>query len=96
LLEKSAAPITPALNRAEAGERGGFDLCFAGRVQNVELQSKIDRSSSSREHAMHLSKLVASAAPLISHNRNSSYACGTGVFINEQLTLSVLTFGGCQ
>jgi hypothetical protein len=95
LLQKSAAPITPALNRAEAGECG-FDLCSGGRVQNVELQSKIDRSSCSREHVMHLSKLVASAAPLISHNRNSSYACGTGVFINEQLTLSVLTFGGCQ
>jgi hypothetical protein len=49
-----------------------------------------------QELVMHWSKLVASAVPLISHNRNSSFACGTGVFINEKLTLSVLTFGGCQ
>jgi hypothetical protein len=49
-----------------------------------------------QEHVIRLSKLVASAVPLISHNRNSSCCCGTGVFINEKLTLSVLTFGGCQ
>jgi hypothetical protein len=68
----------------------------SGRVQDMELQSKMDRGSRSRACNCILSKLVASAAPLISHNRNSSCACGTGVFINEQLTLSVLTFGGCQ
>src|SRR6266436_9551558 len=75
--------------------RTGFSV-HSGRVQDMGLQSKIDRSSRSRACNCILSKLIASAVPLISHNRNSSYACGTGVFINEQLTLSVLTFGGCQ
>jgi hypothetical protein len=80
----AAKKALPRSHRLSTGRKpGNAALCFGGRVQNVELQSKMDRSSSSREHAIHLSKLVASAAPLISHNRNSSYACGTGVFINE-------------
>jgi hypothetical protein len=32
---------------------------------------------------------------LISHNRNSSYACDTAGLGNERLTLLALTFGGC-
>ena len=31
--------------------------------------------------------LIAAMKIQVSHNRNSSYACGTGVFINEQLLL---------
>jgi hypothetical protein len=30
---------------------------------------------------------IAAIEIQVSHNRNSSYACGTGVFVNEQLLL---------
>jgi hypothetical protein len=47
-LKKASAPITNTGSQlGEAGERG-FDLRFGGRVQDMELQSKMDRSSRSR------------------------------------------------
>ena len=48
-IEKSVCPddTYTGSQLGEAGERG-FDLRFGGRVQDMELQSKMDRSSRSR------------------------------------------------
>jgi hypothetical protein len=48
-IEKSVCPDHKYTGSqlGEAGERG-FDLRFCGRVQHMELQSKMDRSSRSR------------------------------------------------
>jgi hypothetical protein len=44
---KKALPDHTGSQLGEAGERG-FDLRFGGRVQDMELQSKMDRNSRSR------------------------------------------------
>jgi hypothetical protein len=39
--------------------------------------------------------LLAAIEIQVSHNLNSSYACGTAVFVNERVRFLRLTFGGC-